>query len=571
MIARTKYLTQEAFRSLGVEVRGLQNAAYVLALFALFSSLLGLLRERLFAHFFGAGTTLDLYNTAFNIPDFLLVVMGALVSVYTLIPELSRRSAGEQRNYIDTIVVGFSVLSIVVCAVAVFITPAIFVTLFPKLVAAGHLEELTALTRIMLLQPILLGFSNIFAAINQVRHRYFLYAVSPLLYNFGIISGILVLYPLFNITGLALGVVGGAFLHLLVQVPSVVSDGFFKKVPRHIEYDSLISTIATSLPRALALSMSQVTFVGLKVLAGMLSAGSISVFMYAYNLQAVPLAIIGASYSVAAFPGLAAALARGERALFIDHVATVARYVAFWSLPATALIIVLRAHIVRVILGTGAFDWTDTRLTAAAFAIFSLGLVAQGLSLLIIRAYYASGRSFTPFIVSLFVAVATIGLGAASVGALNIPFVREFSENFLRVADVPGSEVLALAFAFAIASILGALFLVLHFEYRFRGFVRKVALSWLQALAAALGAGIAAYMTLHVIGPITLSSTLLTVFTRGFTAGVIGLCTATLLYAMLGTREYYETVAAIKARVYGRRAAPLAPDVVTATEEQITP
>lgn len=571
MIARTKYLTERAFQMLATEVRGLQKAAYMLALFALLSSLLALLRERLFAHLFGAGVTLDLYNAAFSIPDFLFVIMGALVTVYVLIPELSRRDHNAQVDYIDTIVIGFSVLAIVVCGIAALLAPHILATLFPPFVNSGHLPELTALTRVLLIQPVLLGFSNIFGAITQFRHRYVLYALSGLLYNFGIIIGALTLYPLFGIAGLAIGVVGGALLHAGILLPSIISDGFFKRMPRLFDVRILLSTAAASMPRALALSMSQVTFIGLKVLAGTLPAGSISIFMFAYNLQAVPLAIIGASYSVAAFPGLAAALARGERDAFLNHVATAARYVVFWSLPATALVIVLRAHIVRVILGSGAFDWTDTRLTAAAFALFSLALVAQGLTLLIVRAYYAAGRSFIPFLVSMWVTVVTIALGAASVGALNIPFIRRFSEESLRVAGVPGSEVLALAFAFAIASILGVLFLIVHFEYRFRGFLRRVTLSWLQALAASIAAGIAAYMTLHIIGPITLSSTLLTVFTRGFTAGVVGICTAALMYAMLGTREYQETLATIKARVYGKRAAPLAPDVVTATEEQVVP
>ena len=151
--------------------------------------------------------------------------------------------------------------------------------------------------------------------------------------------------------------------------------------------------------------------------------------------------------------------------------------------------------------------------------------------------------------------------------------MRRFSEGFLRVADVPGSEVLALAFAFAIASILGVLFLILHFEYRFRGFFRRVRLSWLQALAAALAAGIAAYMTLHVVGPITLASTLLTVCMRGVAAGIVGIVCAALVYALLNNREYLEIIALLKTRLqfFGKRAPALAPDVVAAAEEHIAP
>ena len=429
MIVRTTYYASEALRVLSSEVRGLQSAAYVLAIFALFSSLLGLLRERIFAHTFGADITLDLYNAAFSIPDLLLVLIGALVSVYVLIPELARRNDALQRDYIDTIAIGFSFLSIVACGIAAIFAPFVLERLFPELASAGHLPALVALTRVLLLQPIFLGISNIFAAITQSRRRYFLYAISPLLYNLGIIFGAVALYPRFGILGLALGVVAGAFLHAAIQAPSIIADGFFRRAPRFEGMRTLLSTVMISLPRAFTLSMNQVAFIGLKALAGMLSTGSIATFMYAYNLQAVPLAIIGASYSVAAFPGLAAALAKGERTHFIEYVSVAARYVVFWSLPAIALIIVLRAHIVRVILGSGAFDWTDTRLTAAAFALFSISLVAQGLTLLIVRAYYAAGRSFVPFFVSSLVAVLTVALGAASIGALHIPMVQQTAEG----------------------------------------------------------------------------------------------------------------------------------------------
>src|SRR3989344_2716173 len=194
MIGRSRNL----IRAFASEVQGLQRAVYVLALFALLSSLLALLRDRMFAHMFGAGETLDLYVAAFRIPDFLFVAIGALVSVYVLIPELSRRSSLEQSDYIDTIVAGFSLLVVVLCGSAAIVAPYILSLLFPQFVAAGLLPDLTLLSRIMLLQPILLGLSNILAAITQSRHRYILYAVSQPLYNVGIIIGAVVFYPMFG-------------------------------------------------------------------------------------------------------------------------------------------------------------------------------------------------------------------------------------------------------------------------------------------------------------------------------------------------------------------------------------
>lgn len=555
-----------ALRWISSEVRGLHTAFYVLAASALLSSLLALVRDRLLAHVFGAGVTLDLYYAAFRIPDLIFVGTAALVSVYILIPELVRRGQEEQKDYIDTVVVGFLLFSVAIASVAVMFAPAILQALFPQFAAQGHMEDLVGLTRVMLLQPILLGLSNILAGVTQVRRRYWLYSISPLLYNVGIIFGTVVLYPAYGLKGLAWGVVIGALMHFGIQLPSVFSDGFFRRIPRIRDLRALYETVSISVPRALALSMSQITFMGLTVLAAMLAPGSIAVFMFAYNLQAVPLSIVGASYSVAAFPTLAKALRDGQREGFIAHIALSARYVFLWSLPATALVIVLRAYIVRFVLGSGAFDWTDTRLTAAGLALFALSLSAQGLTLLIVRGYYAAGRTFIPFLVSLLSAVATISIGVLTIGPLRNPFIADFMQDLLRVVGVSGSSVLALAFAYSLVAILGAVVLLIHFERRFHGFWAQVKESWGQSAVAAVAGGAAAYFVLELVGPISLSSTTLSVFIKGFAGGGVGIIVSALALHLLGSREYAETVAGIRARLWRGRTG-LSETLVASAEE----
>lgn len=547
-------------------MRGLHTAFYILAASALLSSLLALLRDRLLAHMFGAGTTLDLYYAAFRIPDLIFVGTGALVSVYILIPELARRMEGEQKNYIDTVVVGFSILAVAVAGGAALLAPGMLPLLFPQLLADGHLPTLVLLTRIMLLQPVFLGLSNILAGITQTRKRYWLYSLSPLLYNFGIIVGTIALYPAFGIAGLAWGVVLGAAMHFAIQLPSIIADGFFRRLPVLHDIRALYETVVISIPRALALSMNQVAFIGLTALAGLLAPGSIAVFIFAYNLQAVPLSIVGASYSVAAFPTLAAALSRGEREAFLVHIATAARYVFFWSLPITALVIVLRAHIVRVVLGSGAFDWTDTRLTAAGLALLVLSLSAQGLTLLIVRGYYAAGRTFVPFVVALVSAAGTVVLGAFAIGAFRSTVISNFTQEILRVAGVPGSNVLALMFAYSLIAIIAAFALVLHFEHRFPGFLAQVRRSWTQSALAAISGGAGAYLVLELVGPVTLASTTLSVFTRGFAAGLAGGIVSALVLRFLGNREYEETVVGLRSRLW-RGSSGLGSTVVASAEE----
>ncbi len=547
---------RNALRYLSSEVRGLHAAASILAVAALLSSLLALVRDRMFADAFGASTLLDVYYAGFRIPDLIFVATGALVSVYILIPELTRRNRDEQKDYIDTIVVGFSAFAVCVSAGAALLAPHILERLFPVLIAAGQGEHLTLITRILLLQPILLGLSNILAGVTQVRERYALYAISPLLYNAGIIFGVLVLYPLWGIAGLGWGVVIGATLHAAIQVPSLIGDGFFRRMPTLRDPRALLTTAAISVPRALALSMNQLTFLGLTVFAGLLATGSIAVFMFAFNLAAVPLAVIGASYSVAAFPTLARALSRGETEEFVRHVAIAARYVFFWSIPASALILVLRAHIVRVILGTGAFSWNDTRLTAAAFALIASALAAQGLTLLLMRGYYAAGKTLVPLVVSAGVALTTLGVAAVGLFVTTDQRILGFVERLLRVDDISGSNVLILACAYAIAIIVGAVVLVLHFEWHFRGLLRQIASALLDSVLAACAAGLAAYIFLGLASSFVVSSTALSIFVQGFAAGVCGILVAGFTYRLLGSREFNETYASLHARIWSAKTLP---------------
>ena len=543
-------MMREALRFLASPVHGLQAAVYVLAASAVLSSILALVRDRLFAHTFGAGVELDLYYAAFRIPDLIFVGTGALVSVYILIPQLARRAPDQQKGYIDTMVVGFSALAVAVSGITALITPYLLGVLFPKVAAAGLLPSLIVLTRIMLLQPILLGLSNILAAITQARNRYTLYSLSPILYNFGIIAGLVFLYPYFGIMGLAWGVVLGAALHVGVQIPSVVGDGFFRSVPRFREGKALFETMSISIPRAMALSMNQVTFLGLTMLASTLAVGSIAVFTFAYNLMSVPLSVVGASYSVAAFPTLAMAHTSGRREEFIEQVATAARYILFWSLPIVGIIVVLRAHIVRVILGSGSFDWTDTRLTAAAFALLSLALAGNAITLLLTRAYYAAGRTLTPFFIATASAVATILTAILFLQLLEHPSVSRFVQELMRLEGVPGVAILAIALAHALISIAMALVLAASFERKFGGLMTRVRSVLVEGTLASIAGALTTYGVLSAIGPLTLSSTLLSVFMRGFLGGIAGLAATSLVYALLRNKEFSETVLTVRSRLW---------------------
>lgn len=535
------------------EVRGLHQAAYILALFAFTSQLLAIVRDRLLAHLFGAGQELDIYYAAFRIPDLLFVLFGSVLSVYVLLPfmDRARETAGDlaARNMISQVFTLFLLSYSAVAMALIIFAPWYVPYLFPGLVESTG--TLIILIRILLLQAFLLGLSSLCGVVTQMGHRFVLYAISPLLYNLGIIFGIVALYPVFGLAGLVWGVVLGALGHLLVQVPFVVKSSVAFRITRTLNFGVLRQILAVALPRSFTLSINQIVLLILIGLATTLPAGSVSVFQFAFNLQSVPLAIIGMSYSVAAFPTLSRLLAGNRLTEFNHQLLTAMRHIIFWSVPIVALVIVLRAQIVRVLLGSGAFDWSDTRLTAGVLAVFILSLVAQALLLLLIRAFYASGRTLLPFAVSLIAALGSI----ISVSWL----LRIYSENegfavwlqeLFRLRDVPGTEVLVLALAFMIGQFIQLLVLFVMakstFALRYTPLLRLFG----QAVLAAVMAGVAAYVTLLFIVDGINQTTFLGIMLQGGIAACAGIAAAGFTYTVLEAPEVFEIYHSFRAKLF---------------------
>ncbi len=482
------------------EVRGLHQAAYLLALFTLGSQILALVRDRLLAHQFGAGVELDIYYTAFRIPDLLYVLFASMLSVYVLIPfvssRLQRGDSSEARQLLSEVASLFLVAYIVLAGAVFVAAPYLVPLIAPGLV--DYTSDIVLLLRILLLQPLLLGISSLFGVITQLGHRFVLYAISPLLYNIGIIIGIAYLYPIFGTAGLGYGVVIGALAHLAVQWPLVAMSELRFGLVLRPSLATLREVLAVSIPRALTLALHQVSLMALVAIASLMALGSVAVFQFAYNLQSVPLAVIGASYSIAAFPLLADLFASGKRDEFKFHVMTALRHLIFWSVPIIGLIIVLRAQMVRVVLGSGSFDWADTRLTAAVMAILAVSLVAQAVNLLIVRTFYAGGFTRVPFLVALWgtfvTIVATYSLYATYGSAVPM---YEAINAWLRIASVPGSEVIVIAAGYSLGMLFQTAVMLFYAARQFELPLGELILPFFRAIAAGLVGGFSAYVALN--------------------------------------------------------------------------
>jgi putative peptidoglycan lipid II flippase len=431
----------------------------------------------------------------------------------------------------------------VICVVLAVFMPQFLTLLYPSFATSSQSAEFILLARILLLQPILLGLSGIISSVTQVHRRFTLFALSPVLYNLGIILGTVVFYPLWGLTGIGIGVLIGAVGYLAVNIPVVIEAGVMPRF-RMPTYALMSSVVRDSVPRSLALGMGSVTMLIVTAMASRVGTGAISVFTFASNLEGVPLALIGASYAVAAFPALSEASSIERRGEFTNILSASARHVILWSIVSLGIISVLRAHIVRVILGTGAFDWNATRLTAALLVILAVGLVAQGLVLIFSRALYAVRQSWRPLLYQLAGGIFTVFL---AVVFLNMPSngFPSVLAAFLKVGDIPGTTILLLALAATLGQIFLAILSLLALRSVAPGLARTLSRPVIDGSIAALAGGAAAYVVLLLEGGIAPLTTLMSVFTQGFIAGIVGLVASALALFLVENEEFLIVVNAL--------------------------
>jgi putative peptidoglycan lipid II flippase len=545
-------MARRLFSVIEREISGVHNAAYLLGLCAFLSQCLALVRDKLLAHQYGAGQLLDVYYSSFRIPDFIFATVASLVSISVLIPFLAKTfEKGNTKSFIDTIFTAYMLLMIGVASVAFVLMPYLSHLVMPGLPDGEMRDQLVFLSRILLLQPIALGVSNLLGSITQVTRRFFLYALSPLFYNASIILGIVFLAPAHGLPGIMWGVVIGSIFHFVIQIPYIGSLKLLPAVTLRIKMKELKEVALLSLPRTLTLSLASLELIFITLYASMMTEGSIAVFNLALNLQSVPFAIIGVSYSLAAFPTLSRLFSSGEKAKFLEHVEVAARHIIFWALPITALFIVLRAQIVRTILGSGFFNWDDTRLTAACLALFTISLVAQSLELLFVRAYYAAGNTRKPLIINVIFSLITIILPYLLIVAWRaFPTLGYFIEILFKVEDVPGASVLALPLGFSLGTLSNLVVLWLAFRIDFKGSLNKAIVTLRHSLGAAVITGFVAYLSLGALPRIVDTATALGIFLQGLIAGVLGLIAGVGVLSLLKNPELKEVMAIIPRKIF---------------------
>lgn len=545
---------------LNKEFRGVNEAALLLGGFAFLSQLLGLVRDRALAHIVGAGPMLDIYYAAFRVPDFLYISIASLASITVLMPFLVEKMNSEKdnldksRNFMNNVFSAYIIFMIIASVVIAIFMPMIVSYIAPGF-SATQIKLLITTSRIMLLSPIFIGLSNLIGTITQLFRNFLVFSLSPIFYNLGILVGVILLYPRLGIYGLAIGVIFGALMHFLIQVPVVVKHRFFPRFTIDIKWKEILRVVKLSAPRTLALSCNSLAFIFLIAMASTLKSGSISLFTFAYNLQSVPVGIIGISYSVAAFPILVKSFSMKDMDNFLSQIIVAAKQIIFWSLPVATLLIVLRAQIVRVILGSGTFSWFDTRLTAASISLFVVSLVTQGLVLLLVRGYYAAGNTKKPLVINVFSSVMVIVLANVFIYIFkNFPAILLKLDVLLRVKDVPGTTMLALPLAYASGSLINFFLIWIMFK---KDFIKNKKLgltqTFTQSLIGGVVMGLVAYIFLGIFDGVFNINTGVGIFLQGFLSGILGIISGIFVLAILKNKEMSDLIHALKNKFWRNR------------------
>ncbi len=463
------------FQILSHPTKNINLAALILSSAFLVSALLGFLRDRLLAGLYGAGNELDIYYTAFRIPDFLTMamLMGAIsAAIIPIFSEHLVRSRPDAWKYLSNLLNLFLIILIVIAVILFIFTPQLI-----NLIAPGFSEEKTALTvlltRIMFLSPILLGMSNIISGILRVFKRFLATALAPIMYNLGIIFGILFFVPRFGISGLAWGVVLGGAMHLLIQLPILFKIGFRPQKIFNFFDPSFIKTIKLTIPRTIGLVASQINLIVITIIASGLAKGSIAVFNLAESLSRPIITLVAVSFSAAAFPMLSLSFSEKNEVKFKKIFSSVFYKILFLSLSLSVLLFIFRQEVVEIILKAGKFGMADAGLTAACLGMFSIGIFAQSLVLLLAKTFYARQNTKIPALVSVFGMVVNIILAFYLVALLSAPtFFQQNLVGFLNIQNLENIEVIGLPLALSISAIF-QLVLLLFFLIKYRYFQVK--------------------------------------------------------------------------------------------------
>lgn len=488
------------------------SAAAVIAVAVLLSRILGLLKYRLLTSSFTV-SEIGVFIASFRLPNtiFDLVVMGALTSAFIpVFTSYVTRQKYEDANIIASTILNISGVVFVLLSIVFLVFTDGLVHLIAPGLSPSELSLAVPFTRIMLVGqtlPLILG--NFLTGILQSQKRFLVPALAPVVYNLGIILGIVFLSPSLGLYGAVWGVVLGAILFLLIQIPLSLHLKFSYQFRLNFEHPGVRDIGKLIVPRTIGLAITQLNYVANLVISSLLATRAITIFNFAQQLSQLPIGVFAVTISQAALPTLSEERDKEDQfAAFKKTFLTSLHQILFLTLPAAAILIVLRIPVVRLVYGAAKFDWPATVETGRTLAFFGLGLVAESTINLLVRGFYAIHDSKTPVILGSIIVILNIILSVVFIFLL--PW---------------GKPVWALALAAAIADSVYAVWLLFILNKKVKSFeFFRLVLPAAKMFLAAWITGVSLYIPMKLLDQLVFDTTrTLPLLMLTGTASLIGL------------------------------------------------
>lgn len=469
------------------------SAASILAAAILLARVLGLVKYRLLTDRFTV-SDIGIYLAAFRLPStiFDLIVMGALTTAFIpVFTSYLAKDKEKEANLIASTILNLSIIVFFLFSLLFLIFADPLVRLIVPGLSPKEIALVIPFTRIMLIGqtlPLILG--NFLTGILQSHKRFLLPALAPVFYNLGIIIGIVFLSPMFGLYGAVWGVVFGAILFFLIQIPLTlhVNYHYTPRIDLHLQGVREIGRLIV--PRTLGLAITQLNYTANIIISSLLSARAITIFNFAQQLEQLPVSIFAATISQAALPTLSEEQQKDDHLeAFKKTFLTSFHQILFLTLPAAAILIVLRIPIVRLVYGASKFDWLATVDTGRTLAFLGLGLIGESLINLLVRGFFALHDSKTPLILGSITVIMNIVLSIIFIPLLHLP-------------------IWGLALASAIADSLYALILIISLNLKVSRFsVKALLIPAVKMVLAAAITGFSLYIPMKLLDQLVFDTT----------------------------------------------------------------
>lgn len=409
-----------------VGTSSITGATAILAVTLLGSNILGVIRDHYLAQKIPA-TILDTYFAAFRLPDLIFntLILGAVsASFIPVFAELVAKDNRDETNQTGSTVITSALIATIFLAAIFFVAmPSLMGYLVPDF-PTDKLALTVTNARYLLASPVLFGLSFIVSGMLTATKRFVATALAPIVYNGSIILGTLLAADHYSVSGVVWAVIIGSFLHLVVQLPSLAKIGFRFRLILDWRNEHVRKIAKLMVPRTIGLGANQLMLMAFTFLASRIGGGAIAIYTFADNIQTTPVVIFATSIAQALFPTLAQhhALSRGSE--FRRHIERAIGTIIFFLTPMAVGMVLLRAQIVRLILGSGYFGWEETIVAARTLGWFTPGLVAAGLLPLLYRAFFARHNTIIPTIAGIVAVAVSIIIASAlapNLGVVALP------------------------------------------------------------------------------------------------------------------------------------------------------